>query len=288
MTLPPVARRVLAITELLLLHSRRLIFHLMSAAGMLTQRGQGARPAPLASRFHSILTNYPLNSHGMMEATYLWPAWLSGSYHPRSAGAYMFGQMLQAMSRRPNGFSRPGRLCHSALHLAVIGCHLLGVCTVIFLPLLSFSATMTVSSVARLRPHQGEHGRPRLRQPRRHGEHRARSHFRFVPPLILFIPASLRYLVPLFLKRQCDRTLGGHTDRRGRHPGLPARPVHIRDANSGGQGGRPAPLASRFHGSPTHFSLHLYGIHLKFPTAVARSDIVTLADNDSNASKFAV
>ena len=42
MTLPPVARRVLAITELLLLHSRRLIFHLMSAAGMLTQRGQGA------------------------------------------------------------------------------------------------------------------------------------------------------------------------------------------------------------------------------------------------------
>ena len=46
------AQRVLAITELLLLRSRRLIFHLMSA------------------------------------------------------GAYMFGQMLQVMSRRPGGYSR--------------------------------------------------------------------------------------------------------------------------------------------------------------------------------------
>jgi hypothetical protein len=37
---------------------------------------------------------------------------------------------------------------------------------------------------------------------------RARSHCRFVPPLIHFTPDSLRDLVPLFLKRQCDRTLG--------------------------------------------------------------------------------
>ena len=36
---------------------------------------------------------------------------------------------------------------------------------------------------------------------------RARSHCRFVLPLIHFIPDSLRYSVPLFLKRQCDRTL---------------------------------------------------------------------------------
>ena len=33
-------------------------------------------------------------------------------------------------------------------------------------------------------------------------------HCRFVLALIRFIPDSLAYLVPLFLKRQCDRTLG--------------------------------------------------------------------------------
>jgi hypothetical protein len=35
---------------------------------------------------------------------------------------------------------------------------------------------------------------------------RARSHCRFAPPLSHFIPYSLPYSVPLFLKRQCDRT----------------------------------------------------------------------------------
>ena len=40
------------------------------------------------------------------------------------------------------------------------------------------------------------------------GESRARSHCRFVLPLVRFIPDSLTYSVPLFLKRQCDRTLG--------------------------------------------------------------------------------
>ena len=45
-------------------------------------------------------------------------------------------------------------------------------------------------------PHQGLGGTPR-----------ARSHCRFVPPLIHFIPDSLTNLVPRFLKRQCDRTL---------------------------------------------------------------------------------
>jgi hypothetical protein len=42
-----------------------------------------------------------------------------------------------------------------------------------------------------------------------HGGDRARSHYRFVLPLICSIPDSLTYSVPLFLKRQCDRTLGG-------------------------------------------------------------------------------
>jgi hypothetical protein len=40
------------------------------------------------------------------------------------------------------------------------------------------------------------------------GTQRARSHCRFVPPLIRFIPYLLIYSVPLYLKRRCDRTLG--------------------------------------------------------------------------------
>jgi hypothetical protein len=40
------------------------------------------------------------------------------------------------------------------------------------------------------------------------GAARARSHRRFVIPLIQLMPESLTYSVPLFLKRQCDRTLG--------------------------------------------------------------------------------
>jgi hypothetical protein len=40
-------------------------------------------------------------------------------------------------------------------------------------------------------------------------DRRARLHYRFVPPLIHCTPDSLIYSVPLFLKRQCDRTLGG-------------------------------------------------------------------------------
>ena len=38
---------------------------------------------------------------------------------------------------------------------------------------------------------------------------RARSHCCFAPPLIHFIPDSRTSSVPLFLKRQCDQTLGG-------------------------------------------------------------------------------
>jgi phytoene dehydrogenase-like protein len=57
----------------------------------------------------------------------------------------------------------------------------------------------------------GDNGRLRRRgaRARRRGGARARLHCRFVPPLIHFIPDSLTYSVPLFLKRQCDRTLGG-------------------------------------------------------------------------------
>jgi hypothetical protein len=48
------------------------------------------------------------------------------------------------------------------------------------------------------------------------GERRARSHCRFAPPRIHFIPHSRTYSVPLLLKRQCDRTLGERTEGRGR------------------------------------------------------------------------
>jgi hypothetical protein len=40
------------------------------------------------------------------------------------------------------------------------------------------------------------------------GDDRARSHCRFVRPFICTIPDALTYSVPLFLKRQCDRTPG--------------------------------------------------------------------------------
>jgi hypothetical protein len=50
----------------------------------------------------------------------------------------------------------------------------------------------------------------------RGGGARARSHARFVPPLIHFMPDSRTYSVPLYLKRQCDRTPGGGVaPRRG-------------------------------------------------------------------------
>ena len=72
--------------------------------------------------------------------------------------------------------------------------------------------------------------RPRRRGLRRRGGLRARSQCRFVLLPIHFIPESLTSSIPLFLKRQCDQTLGGLGRRlplRGRRcagrAGLPAR-----------------------------------------------------------------
>jgi hypothetical protein len=48
------------------------------------------------------------------------------------------------------GSPNPGWHCHSALSLAAIGCHPLVIHTVIWLSLLSLSAKVTVSLVARL------------------------------------------------------------------------------------------------------------------------------------------
>ena len=60
---------------------------------------------------------------------------------------------------------------------------------------MALTATATAGGVAEAPP-----------DPR--GGLRARSHCRFARPLIHFIPNSPTYSVPLFLKRQCDRTLG--------------------------------------------------------------------------------
>jgi hypothetical protein len=42
----------------------------------------------------------------------------------------------------------------------------------------------------------------------REGAPRARSHCRFAPPLTHLIPYSVKYSVPLFLKRHCNRAPG--------------------------------------------------------------------------------
>ena len=66
-----------------------------------------------------------------------------------------------------------------------------------------------------------------------------RSHCRFVPPLIHFIPYSLTYSVPLFLKRQCDRTLaGGRCATRARQ---------LTRRRAGGAGGGAGRRPGRLH-----------------------------------------
>jgi hypothetical protein len=61
------------------------------------------------------------------------------------------------------------------------------------------------------------------------GSARARSHCRFVPPRIHFIPDSPAYSVPLCVKRQCNLTLGRDSARRAaaaREPQAPQRAAH--------------------------------------------------------------
>jgi hypothetical protein len=102
--------------------------------------------------------------------------------------------------------------CHSTLSLPAIGCHSLGIYTLFLLSLLSVSAEMTVPPA----PRPGESGPPPASRDAVDdlllvtpppGAARDRSHCRFVLPLIRFIPESLTYSAPLFLKRHCDRTL---------------------------------------------------------------------------------
>jgi hypothetical protein len=55
------------------------------------------------------------------------------------------------------------------------------------------------------------------------GGARARSHWRYVQPLIRCIPYVLMHSAPLFLKRQCDPTLGGARLEFDAHGGVVRR-----------------------------------------------------------------
>jgi hypothetical protein len=51
---------------------------------MLTQGGQGGRPAPLAPRLYRVPTHFRLNLYGIeWKLPTFGPPWLSGSYHLR-------------------------------------------------------------------------------------------------------------------------------------------------------------------------------------------------------------
>ena len=71
----------------------------------------------------------------------------------------------------------------------------------------------------------GQRWRSWTRTGRERSRLRARAHCRFVPPSIHFVPDFLTYSAPLFLKQQCDRTLGRLRRVRGvvRRPHGPSR-----------------------------------------------------------------
>jgi hypothetical protein len=90
------------------------------------------------------------------------------------------------------------------------------------------------------------------------GAARARSHCRFVLPLIYLIPDSLTYSVALFLKRQCDRTLGDadedekedeDEDEDAEKEGEPVSADGPLEDDSGDEAGeRPAPYGCPLYG----------------------------------------
>ena len=61
---------------------------------MLTQGGQGGRPAPLALRFHRIPTHFPLNLRAIYCKLRTDGRWLTGSYHPRSLMPVLIGSVV--------------------------------------------------------------------------------------------------------------------------------------------------------------------------------------------------
>ena len=58
---------------------------------------------------------------------------------------HTIGLVCYARNDLPTAQASLGRHCHSTLSLAVVDCHSLGIYEIVMLPLLSFSAKMTVS-----------------------------------------------------------------------------------------------------------------------------------------------
>jgi hypothetical protein len=82
---------------------------------------------------------------------------------------------------------------------------------------------------------------------------RVRSHCRFVLPLILFIPDSLRDLIALFPKRRCDRTLQGSLEKLNLvNSALRAQVRCIRRHRRHFSYGRVVPIASSTSGFRAH------------------------------------
>ena len=133
----------------------------------------------------------------------------------------------------------------------------------------------------------------------RRGGYRARPHCRFVLTLIHCIPDSLTYSVPLFLKRQCDRTLGGRCGGDGVACRGGGRAVlHRRPESRPGRHfhwlGQLQPFPSRiptgmrgptciFWANLTPFSPQSCG-----QAGLAEGDAVILTENDSSDSKISV
>ena len=114
----------------------------------------------------------------------------------------------------PSSVYRPARRAADAhdvlvLHRPVLWCHkgsvALSLCTTshpLHTKLTSIFGACVSETTMRLDPRRHRRDDPR-------GGARAPSHCRVVPPLTHSIPNSLTYSVPVFLKRQCGRTLGG-------------------------------------------------------------------------------
>jgi hypothetical protein len=174
--------------------------------GLLTQGGQGGHPAPLPWRFRRNSIRFPLNLHTIH--------WKLTTISPL-ANQELLPQVQAALA--PTGLfdqldlvvvspvrARPGQLGA----LSVSRSKSVWFCMAL---LYGRAGCLTAQNGGFRPPPPGAvHPRPRDR-----GRRRARSHCRFVPPLIHFIPDLLRESVPLFLKRQCDRMLGRRARPRG-------------------------------------------------------------------------
>jgi hypothetical protein len=78
-----------------------------------------------------------------------------------------------------------------------------------------------------------------------------------VEPALVATDAELRTFISDVISGRIEVSYDGDAPQV-KFTGEGAGEARIRDANSGGPAGPPAPLASRFHSIPTHFPLHLH------------------------------